>query len=203
MKVYHCPHARSLRAIWAAEELGLELEVQPVGFPPRAKEPAYFEINPTATIPTFIDGDVTLFESVAITEYLADKAGDSRVVVVGDDEPDRPYYRDFLLMGEATLVAPLTQIVRYKVLQPPELRLPRVVDDGADIFIDRLKHIEARLDGRDWLAGGRFTLADISVGYAVHLGELFRLAERMPARVRAYLERIQARPAFQRAMARN
>jgi glutathione S-transferase len=202
MKVYHCPHARSLRAIWAAEELGLELEVQPLGFPPRVREPAYFEVNPTGTIPTFLDGGVTLFESVAITEYLADKAGDT-VVVVRTDEADWPYYREFLLMGEATLVAPLTQIVRYKVLLPEEERLPRVANDGADIFIDRLKHVEARLDGREWLAGDRFTLADISVGYAVHLGELFRLRDRIPPRTTAYLERIQARPAYQRAMARN
>jgi glutathione S-transferase len=202
MKVYHCPHARSLRVVWASEELGLDLEVQPVGFPPRAQEPAYFEINPTATIPTFVDGEVKLFESVAITEYLAEKAGDTDLVLQRG-EADWPYYREFLLMGEATLVAPLTQIVRYKVLQPPELRLPRVVEDGADIFIDRLKHVEARLDGRDWLAGGRFTLADISVGYAVHLGELFRLRDRIPSRTAAYLERIKARPAFQRAMARN
>jgi glutathione S-transferase len=202
MQVYHCPHSRSFRVIWAAEELGLELEVKPLGFPPRVREPGYFEINPTATIPAFIDGEVKLFESVAITEYLARKAG-STDLVVSEAEADWPDYRQFLYMGEATLVPPLTQIVRYRMLEPKERRLPQAADDGADVYIDRLKHVAARLEGREWLAGGRFTLADISVGYAVHLGDYLRLGERLPPAVAAYRDRVRARPAFQRAMARN
>ena len=202
MKVYHCPHSRSLRVIWAAEELGVELEVQPLGFPPRVREPDYFAINPAATIPTFIDGDLKLVELVAITEYLAHKHG-STDLVVSDDDPDWPYYRQFLDMGEATLVPHLTKIVRYKMLEPGERKLPQAADDGANDFIERLQFVSERLQGRDWMAGDRFTLADISVGYAVHLGAFFRLSDRMPPEVTAYLERIQARPAFQRAMARN
>ena len=46
MKLYHCPHSRSLRVIWLAEEIGLELEVQPVAFPPRLREPAYLGVHP-------------------------------------------------------------------------------------------------------------------------------------------------------------
>ena len=202
MKVYHCPHSRSLRVIWAAEELGLDLEVQPVGFPPRAREPGYFEINPTATIPTFVDGDIKLVESVAICEYLAHKRGETDLVV-SQAEADWAYYRQFLDMGEATLTQPLTQIVRYRMLEPRERRLPQAADDGANIFIDRLKHVAARLEGRDWLVGDRFTLADISVGYAAHLGDHLRLGDRLPPNVAAYVERVRARPAFQRAMARN
>jgi glutathione S-transferase len=202
MKVYHCPNARSLRVIWAAEELGVDIDVHAVGFPPRVREPDYFAVNPTGTVPTFEDGPVKLFESVAIAEYLAEKAGQTELVV-RTDEADWPYYRQFLYLGEATLVPPLTKIVRYKMLEPPERKLPQAAEDGAEEFIDRLKHVEARLDGRDWLAGGRFTLADISVGYAVHLGGFFRLGSRIPPRTAAYIDRIRARPAFQRALARN
>ncbi|HEX8233964.1 MAG TPA: glutathione S-transferase family protein [Caulobacteraceae bacterium] len=202
MELYHCPSSRSLRVIWATEELGLGLEVKALGFPPRVRDPGYFEINPTGTIPTLIDGELALFESVAICEYLAKKAGPTNLVVA-DDEPDWPHYRQFLYMGEATLVPPLTQIVRYRLLEPKERRLPQAAEDGADVFIDRLKHIEARLQGRDWLAGGRFTLADISVGYALHLGRFLRLGERIPPTAAAYLERLRARPAFARALERN
>ena len=202
MKLYHCPNSRSLRVIWAAEELGLDIEVQTLAFPPRAREPGFFEINPTGTIPALLDGDLALFESVAICEYLARKRG-ATDLVVGEDEADWPHYRQFLYMGEATLVPPLTQIVRYRMLEPKERRLPQAADDGADVFVDRLKHVEARLDGRDWLGGGRFTLTDISVGYAVHLGAFLRLSERLPRGAAAYLGRLRTRPAFQRALARN
>jgi glutathione S-transferase len=202
MKVYHCPNARSLRVIWAAEELNLDIEVQALGFPPRVREPEYFDINPTATIPAFVDGDLMLVESMAIAEHLAEQKGANDLIVAPGD-PDRPYYSQFVLMGEATLVPPLTKIVRYRMLEPKDRRLPQAVDDGAAEFIDRLKHVSSRLEGRDWLAGGRFSLADISVGYALHLGQFLRLGDRMPVNVAAYLERLQARPAFQRAMARN
>lgn len=202
MKVYHCPQTRSLRVIWAAEELGLDLEVHPVGFPPRVREPGYFEINPTGTIPAFIDGEVKLVESVAIAEYLAKKAAPTDLVV-SEDDPEWPYYRQFLYLGEATLIPPLTQIVRYGRLEPKERRLPQAAADGADVFVDRLQHVEARLEDREWLAGGRFTLADISVGYAVYLGEFLRLGDRLPPRTAAYLERLRARPAFTRALERN
>ena len=202
MKVYHCPNARSLRVIWAAEELGADVEVHTLGFPPRVREPDYFDINPTATIPAFFDGDIQLVESVAIAEYLARKHGPTDLVVT-EDEPDWPYYRQFLYMGEATLVPPLTKIVRYRMLEPKERRLPQAADDGGAEFIDRLKHVAARLHGRDYLAGGRFTLADISVGYAAHLGQFFRLTDRMPTEVNAYLDRLRARPGFQRALERN
>ena len=202
MKVYHCTHSRSLRVIWAAEELGLELEVHPLGFPPRLREPDYFAINPTGSIPTFIDGDLKLVESMAIAEHLAETHGDNDLVVK-PGEPDRPYYSQFVLMGEATLVPHLTKIVRYRMLEQGDRKLPQAADDGANDYIERLKHVSGRLQGRDWMAGDRFTLADISVGYAVHLGDFLRLGERMPPEVTAYLERIRARPAFQRAMERN
>lgn len=202
MKLYHCPNSRSLRVIWAAEELGLDLEVLTLGFPPRMREPGYFEINPTGTIPTLIAGELALFESVAICEYLAKKAGAAESVV-GEHEADWPHYRQFLYMGEATLVPPLTQIVRYRMLEPRERRLPQAAEDGADVFIDRLKHVASRIEGRDFLAGGRFTLADISVGYALYLGDFLRLGARIAPIVAAYLERLKARPAFQRALERN
>ena len=202
MKLYHCPHSRSLRVIWTAEELGADLEVQTLGFPPRVREPDFFSVNPTATIPTFVDGDLMLVESMAIVLHLAETDGDNDLVV-RSTERDRPYFTQFLLMGEATLVPPLTKIVRYRMLEPPERRLPQAVEDGTLEFIDRLKHVTARLEDRDWLACDRFTLADISVGYAVHLGMFLRLGDRMPAPIRAYYDRIQERPAFQRALARN
>jgi glutathione S-transferase len=201
MKVYHCPQSRSLRVIWLAEEMGLEIDVQTLGFPPRVREPSYFDINPTATIPAFFDGDVAMFESIAIIEHLAETHGPTDLVVPPGD-PERPHYLNFLHMGEATLVPPLTKIVRYRMLEPKERRAPQVAQDGGDEFIDRLQHVTARLQGREWLSGDRFTLADISVGYAVHLGDFLKLGERMTPEVQAYVTRIRSRPAFQRAFAR-
>ena len=65
MKLYHCKDARSLRPLWALEELGLDYELVNMAFPPRATYPGYLNINPLGTVPTFTDGDLTMTESSA------------------------------------------------------------------------------------------------------------------------------------------
>lgn len=202
MKVYHCTNARSLRVIWAAEELGLDLEVQGLQFPPRVREQTYLDVVPTGVIPSLEDGDVRLLESIAICEYLAHTYADGRLTLQAGQAGWTDYLQ-FLHMGEATLVPPLTQIVRYRMLEPPERRLPQAVQDGAALFMERLQPVAARLERADYMAGDNFSLADISVGYALALGAFLRLGKGFPLEVTAYLDRLRARPAFERAMARN
>jgi glutathione S-transferase len=202
MKVYHCANARSLRVIWTAEELGLDLEVHGLQFPPRARDRAYLDVVPTGVIPAFEDGDVHLVESIAICEYLAHRHGGGALTVAADD-PAWPDYLQFLHMGEATLVPPLTQMVRYRMLEPKERRLPQAVADAAEVFIDRLKPVSAKLANGDFLAGDRFTLADVSVGYALQLGAMLRLSDQYDPTVAAYHERLRERPGMIRALSRN
>ena len=73
MKLYHCADARSLRPLWALEELGADYELVNMAFPPRATYPGYLNINPLGTVPTFVDGEVTLTESTGICHYLGEK----------------------------------------------------------------------------------------------------------------------------------
>jgi len=202
MKVFHCTNSRSLRVIWAAEELGLDLDVHGLQFPPRVRDREYLELVPTGVIPAFDDGEVHLLESMAICEYMAQRHAGGRLTV-GPSDDAWPGYLQFLHMGEATLVPPLTQIVRYRMLEPRERRLPQAADDGADVFVDRLKPVAQRLERGDYLAGDSFTLADLSVGYALHLGDFLHLGDRFPQPVRTYLARLRSRPAFERALARN
>lgn len=202
MKIYHCKNSRSLRPIWALEELGVEAEVVTLAFPPRVRQTEYLELNPAGTIPFLVDGDVRLAESMAMVEYLAEKAGPNDLAVQSG-EPGRADYLNFLHMGEATLVPPLTILVRYGMLEPRERRLPQAVEDFTGVYHDRLKLVAQRLEASDYMAADRFTAADISVGYALFLGEFMRQGEAFAPPVRAYLERLKARPAFQRALERN
>lgn len=202
MKIYHCKNSRSLRPIWALEELDVEAEVVTLAFPPRVRQTEFLELNPAGTIPFLVDGDVRLAESMAMVEYLAERAGPNDLTVP-PGEPGRADYLNFLHLGEATLVPPLTMIVRYRMLEPKERRLPQAVEDFTGVYHDRLKLVAQHLEASDTMAAGRFTAADISVGYALFLGEVLRQADAFVPSVRAYLERLKARPAFQRALARN
>ncbi|EEF24888.1 glutathione s-transferase, putative [Ricinus communis] len=165
-----------------------------VDFPPKQKAPEYLEINPIGSLPFFIDGDTRINESAAILEYLAAKydAGGLRAT---PDEADFGQWLNWIHFGEASLTTPLATVFRYAMGLPKEQRLPQVAEDYAAFFFDRLQAVERAVSEREYLCG-RFTLADISVGYALYLANFLRLGKRFPPAVSAYFERLQQRPAF-------
>ncbi|RSV18896.1 glutathione S-transferase family protein [Sphingomonas sp. ABOLG] len=198
IELYHCADARSFRALWALEELGLDYKLHLLPFPPRVREPSYLDVNPLGTIPLLVDGETRMTESAAIVQYLATRAGPNELVV----EPGLPDYGawlNWLHFGEATLTFPQTLVLRYRMLEPPERRLPQAADDYAQWFHSRLRHVERALGDRKYLVGGRFTVADISVGYALLLAKSLKIDNGFPPQVAAYWERLKERDGFARA----
>ena len=186
--------------LWVLEELGAPYEVAEVKFPPAYRQPEYLKINPTGTVPAMTDGEVLITESMAICEYLARKHGGD--LVAAPDEAGFPDYLQFLHYGESTLTQPLVTIVRYGLLEPDARKLPQAVADARDAFASRLKPIAMALaDGREFMAAGRLTLADISVAYAFSLAAGVGAEDLIPPEVLAYEDRMKARPAYQRAYA--
>ena len=198
IKLYHCDDARSFRALWALEEMGLPYALSLMPFPPRARFEGYRDINPLGTIPAcLIDGQL-MTESAAIPHVLATRFGPSDLALT-PDEPDYPAYLNFLVMGEATLTFPQTIHLRYTRFEPG--RCPEAAADYAQWFGARL-HNACKLMGPEFACAGRFTMADVSVGYAVMLALSIGLEEQVPDTARRYFERLSQRPAFQRAQAR-
>jgi len=199
LTLYHCFSARSFRPLWALEEMRLPYELKMLPFPPRAFAKEYFEINPLGTIPAFFDGDTFMTESAAICEYLATKYGPTDLAV-RPDEPAYGAYLNALYFGEATLTFPQTLVLRYTRLEPKERRQPQVADDYAKWFLGRLRAVEARMANHEYIAADRFTMADISVAYALMLAETLGLHEQFTPGVTAYWQRVTARDGFKRAM---
>jgi len=181
--------------------MGLDYELVNMEFPPRFTQPGYLDINPMGTVPTLVDGTVTLTESSAMCQDLAEKYGPSEL---GLDVSDPQYgeYLNWLYRSDATLTFPQTLVLRYTRLEPEERRVPQVVADYTQWYYSRLRSVEMALEGRDYLLGDRFTVADIAVGYAVFLGVSLGLDEKYKPNTKAYLARLMARPAFQRARAK-
>jgi glutathione S-transferase len=200
--LYHVPTSRSLRVLWALEEMGATVEVKSLGVRPRLNEPEYLSINPAGTLPALIDGDRRIYESLAICEYLAARHGSDLVVAQG--EPERPEFVQWLLYGEATLQAPLSAMARIGRIRnkTPEMQagIDTVLADQRHSLSMRLKLLEQRLEGRDFLVAGRMTLADISVGYPLHNLGKTHFEGLLGPRATAYRTRLVARPAFQRAV---
>jgi glutathione S-transferase len=201
IELYHCANARSFRALWTLEDMALEYCLHPLPFPPRARAPEFLAQNPLGTIPLLVDGETRMTESAAIIHYLVTRYGPS-LLAVAPDEADYGAWLDWLHRGEATLTFPQTIVLRYRRLEPPERRLPQAADDYAQWFGSRLKSVDRALaDGREWLCAGRFTGADISVGYALLLARTLDLDQRWSDAVQTYWERLAARPGFAQAKA--
>ncbi|MEN2976330.1 glutathione S-transferase family protein (plasmid) [Tistrella bauzanensis] len=198
--LYHCHDARSFRPLWALEELGLEYELKMLPFPPRVFQKPYLEINPLGTIPTMLDQGKRMTESAAICQYLAARHGPT-TLAVGVEEPDFGPYLNFLHFGEATLTFPQTLVLRYGTFEPAERKQPQVVEDYTKWFLARLRLVEQITGEQDYICAGRFTMADISVGYALLLAQNIGIGHHLPPNVRAYWDRLAARDGYQRAQA--
>jgi glutathione S-transferase len=197
--LHHCAGARSFRCLWAAEEVGFDLDLKMLPFPPRVFAPAYKEVNPLGTIPGWEEDGHLLTESAAICQRIA--MGTALEVQPG--ERDHLPYLNWLHRSDATLTFPLTIVLRYTRLEPEERKLPQAVEDYKAFFLGRAKSIEAALaDGREWLVAGRFTIADICVGYAVHLSNRFDLVEELGPLTQIWYDRLKARDSFKIARAR-
>ena len=197
--LHHCVSARSFRPLWLLEEIGLSYELAMLPFPPRVLSRTYLELNPLGTVPMLTDGAMRMTESAAICQYLAARFSAGRLDV-GRDEPDFGPYLNYLHFGEATLTFPQTLVLRYAHFESGERKQPQVADDYAKWFLARQRTLEPLLAGREYLCAGRFTAADVSVGYALLLAQHLGLAERFTPSVTEYWKRLQARPGFQAAM---
>jgi glutathione S-transferase len=198
IKLYHCEAARSFRALWALEELGLPYELVLMPFPPRARFADYRSLNPLGTVPVVFDGEHRMTESAAICHYLGAKYGPTDLIVRPDEDAFAEYL-NFLVMGEATLTFPQTIVLRYTRLEPPERRAVQAADDYRIWFLSRLR-AASTLTGESFVCAGRFTMADISFAYSLLLATTLGMHSEFPPKVTAYWQAMQQRDGFKRAI---
>jgi glutathione S-transferase len=197
LKIYHTPPSRSVRVVWLAEEMGIPYEAIAVPFGGPA--PAGFKAaSPLGQLPAIEDGEVTMIESVAIMQYLLAKHGPSPLAVT-KDEKDFPAYLQFLEFGEAGLVSIGNAYVATRFRAPEDQKKNWTVDYVVEAMRARVGVVSARLKQADYMAAGRFTAADISVGWALSIAKYFGIVETFEPHVEAYLERVTSRPAYKKA----
>ena len=200
IELWHCHDTRSLRPLWALEEMGLEYQLYSMQFPPRAFHKEYFDVNVMGTVPFMRDGNTEMTESTGICHYLVKKYKQHEFGIAVD-HPEYGDYLNWLYHSDATLTFPQTMVLRYGYFEPDERKQPQVEEDYRLWYLARLRKLDAHIAEREFLCGERFTIADIAVGYALFLGERTGLAEGYTPQVKDYLARLKERPAWHRARA--
>ena len=146
-----------------------------------------------------IDGEVTMTESAGISQYLVDRYGPTNLGLNPSDE-DYGIYLNWLHRSDATLTFPQTLVLRYTRLEPEERRIPQVAEDYQRWFLSRLRCVEEALSDRKYLCAGRFTIADVCIGYALVLAESLGLSASFKPNTERYYSLLKERPAFKRAV---
>eukprot|EP01041_Mallomonas_annulata_P039892 gene39892-63681_t len=132
-------------------------------------------------------------------QYLAERYNQGGLNVQAND-PNFGAYLNWLHMSDATLTFPQTLVLRYTYFEPPERLQPQIASDYSRWFLARLRAVDLTVQESDYLCAGRFTAADVAVGYALVLATHLGLNTQFPAAVVAYWQRLQNRPAFQNAL---
>lgn len=189
--------SRSMRAAWVLEEMGLPYRVRHVDMLAPEKDPDWLAVNPGDFLPAIQDGDVTMVESVAIMEYLMGRYGPTPLQPRPDD-PVFPTYQQFLHMGEAGLATLIMVPLVSRFIAPEAQRDNWGARWARECVERRLLLVRRQLASASYMAGDRFTAADISVTYALNLGARHAVFVLGDAE-QAYVARTTSRDAYKRA----
>ena len=195
IKIYHTKGTRGLRVIWLCEELKIEYQIQKVDFSKEFRfSKEWLKINPLGKLPSMQDGDVLLFESCAMMQYILDKYGKGKLQPLAGT-PNYAYFLQWLWFSEATFARPIGEIVNHRREFPDEQEIPQVVQEMQSRIYKCLDALNEALQGKEFILGKHFTAADISLGYSLLIAQN-RIDKEFPERVVRYWGNISSRRAF-------
>ncbi len=210
--VHHLNNSRSQRVLWLLEELELPYEIRFYERDPvtRLAPPALRAVHPLGKSPVLVDGDVTVAETGAIIEYLAEKNGGRLRPEAGT--PERRRWTYWMHFAEGSL---MPQVLLDLVLTSAPGRAPAQMREAAKAVTDGARQgyvapnlkamfdlVEAELGRSPWFAGEEFSAADVMMSFPLETaGARSGVFEGRP-RLAAFVERIHARPAYRKALAR-
>ena len=200
IRIYHVTGTRGTRVIWLCEELELPYEIQKIDFSASYRESAEWRaMNPVGKVPAMQDGDVTMFESGAMVDFLLARYGEGRLQPA-PGSPSHAACLQWSWFAEATFARPLGEIVNHRREFPGEREIPAVVEEMANRAALSADAVAAHMANRTYLVDDTFTAADIMMGYSLLLVDML-IPERMPPSLHPYWQRLCERPAFQIARA--
>ncbi len=199
MKLYGFGPARSLRALWALNELGTDFEFVPVNLLAGENQtPEFLRLNPAGKIPVLVDGDLVLPESAAIVLYLAEKYPEKGLMPT-DPKARAEVYR-WVMFAMTELEQPLWRMFRNSFIYPEDKRQSTDIALARDEFAAMATVLDRHMEGRRFIVGDSLTAADCVTAYLMDWANEGQLLDGFP-QLSAYLERMYARPTAPQRMA--
>jgi glutathione S-transferase len=198
-KLFGISGSRALRSLWAIEEVGIDYEHVPVSYGADSKEAGFLSVNPNGRVPALVDGDLQLFESMAINLYLAKTYGGA---LYPRHAADEALAWQWSVWGLSEIEPLQMQIVVQMFFTPEDKRNPKLVE-GAKKGLQRpLKVLDGALAGHDWLVGNAFSVADLNLAGVMLLMKMIKFEFSEHGNVQRWADACYARPALARAKAK-
>ena len=199
IKLYFAPRTRSVRILWLLEELELPYALERVDFQPTARK-FFSQQTPTGKLPTIEDGEIVMSESGAIVEYILERYGEGRLApTVGTAE--RAKFLQWLHFSESTAFPPLGIVAWLSVYRDDAEQHAAMIEDARTRADKGLEFLERELGEGAYLVGDAFTGADVMMGFTLMAARVLGVLDERYPKTNRYLARLEARPAFQKAVA--
>ena len=193
------PNSRAGRIVWLLEELELEYDINKMAFNPKdLKSDEHRARHPLGRVPVLDDGDVRIYESGAIVEYVIERHKNGGLKPEVSD-PLYPEYLQWFHYCEGMVMPPVNTIVVQTLLLPPDRRDETVLGQAQRLLAKALEPVDESLAGRDYLIGA-FSAADVLLGHACFMSNRLGCVSDEMANLKGYVERISERPAFKTAI---
>ena len=199
LKLHFAPNSRAGRIVWLLEELELPYEINKMAFHPKdLKSDEHRERHPLGRVPVLDDGDIRIYESGAIVEYILErhKNGGLKPEV---DSPNYPNYLQWFHYCEGMVMPPINTIIVQTILLPAERQDETVLVQAQRILSKSLAPVEETLEGNDYLIGD-FSAADVMLGHSCFMSNRLGCVNEEMKNLKSYVERITERPAFKTAI---
>jgi len=199
LKLHFAPNSRAGRIVWLFEELGLEYELNKMAFHPKdLKSDEHRQRHPLGRVPVLEDGDVSIYESGAIVEYVMARYGDGGLKPAVE-APEFPEYLQWFHYCEGMVMPPINTIMVHSVLLPPDRRNPETLGQAQRLLSRAVAPVDAALAGREYLIG-KFSAADVMLGHSIFMANRLGQVGDELSNLKGYVQRIESRPAFQTAI---
>ncbi len=194
--LYGSARSSAGRCLWTLEEAGVSYELKNVDM--RAKEnksEAFLKINPNGKIPALTDGNFTLFESMAINNYIAEKY---KPELLGTTIEERALTHQWSFWASSELQGPVIEVFIQKVFMPEEKRSQAAIDENLAKLPELFNVLDKSLAGKTYLNGKSFTLADLNTQSVVSIASMIGFDMGAYKNVDMWMKAISDRPAFQK-----
>ena len=199
IKLYLTPNTRAGRVAWLLEELNMEYELEILPFTKEGlKSPEHRARHALGRVPVIEDGDISIFESGAIIQYIMDKYDDKGLKPAVESN-DYPYYLQWFHYCEGMVMPPMNQIVVQTILLPPDRRDETVLNQATNLLSKALMPVNDFLENKDYLIGD-FSAADCMLGHSCFMSNRFGTVSDDMENIKRYVSNIESRPAFQKAI---